>query len=138
MSKKTTAIKGIEQGRAAFSYSKVGEAIEAFDGKSSKDARKYKSYTKKIPMLVKNNGLGATLAFVKSKKDRVYSLIYAQLGAWLCQYDQDLISEEDDLAKQVISMSSPEYRAVTLEVLSLYNWWRRFVEGMIEGEVDDE
>jgi len=140
MNKKATVIRGIEQRRAAFVYNKVEEALQMLDGASSSDAGKYKSYIKRIPMLVKNNGLGAALAFVKSKsiKDRVYGLIYEQLGACLHQYDQNVFSKEDDLVKKVITLSSAEYRAVTIEVLAIYNWGRRFVEGKIEGELDDE
>lgn len=98
----------------------------------------YKSFAKKIPMLIRNNGLGATFAFVNSKaKDgNAYELLYSHTGEWLknCSCDFINLSHEDNFVAQMISLDSPEYRAVTIEVLAFFNWLRRFAEGLIEGE----
>ncbi|HBK54138.1 MAG TPA: type III-B CRISPR module-associated protein Cmr5, partial [Syntrophomonas wolfei] len=42
------------------------------------------------------------------------------------------------LVKCLISLPSVEYRTATVEVLALFNWLRRFAEGLIEGVVEDE
>lgn len=136
---RTTAIKGIEQGRANFAYKK---ALEARD-ELGLSAQKYKAYVRRAPMRIKTNGLGPTLAFMVSKiKDseegRVYRLIYKHLTEWLKEDNKGLITIEGDLAQAVISLESPEYRAVTLELLAFLNWLRRFADGLIEGEADDE
>ncbi len=103
----------------------------------SKDAKEYKAYVKKIPMMIKSNGLGATLAFVKSKekKKEAYQLIYKQLAEWLIF--KELIAN-GDLVKEVIDKSSSEYRMITVETLALFNWLRRFAEGLIQGEADSD
>jgi len=90
----------------------------------------YKSYVKKIPMMVLTNGLGATFAFVYSKKKNgnAWELIYNQTKVWF------QVPENDELVKWIIDQESPEYRAVTNEVLALFNWLKRFADGMIEGE----
>jgi len=139
MSEQLSAIRGIEQGRASFAYKKVEEAREQL----GEAAQKYKSYVKKIPMYIKTNGLGATLAFIKSKflpknGDKVYELIYQQLGEWLKRDDKELVPADEDLTLAVISMNSTEYRAVTNELLAMLNWLRRFADGLIEGEADDD
>jgi CRISPR-associated protein Cmr5 len=90
----------------------------------------YQSYVKKIPMRILTNGLGATFAFVYSKKKdgNAYDLIYKQTKEWL------KVPKNDELVKWIIDRESPEYRAVTNEVLALFNWLKRFADGMIEGE----
>lgn len=171
-----TTLKGIEQGRAAYAYkcAKEGKKIFSnatqisnnntdesdfkYDGKYFKDD-KYKAYVKRFSMLVKTNGLGASVAFVlskqtKEKKDRgnkvapgernnpknAYDLIYNQVWQWLKTEDkQYLIKKGDgslysDFAEATISMSSNQYRSLTVEVLAFFTWLRRYAEGLIDGE----
>lgn len=139
------SLRGIEQGRANFAYEKVLEAQKILE----KSDKKYKSYVKKIPMLIKSNGLGSTLAYIKSKiksneegkiseEGKVYGLIYEHITEWLKNDEKKLVRIEGDLVKAVISWPSAEYRAVTNEVLAFLNWLRRFAEGLIEGDADNE
>ncbi|MCR4429800.1 MAG: type III-B CRISPR module-associated protein Cmr5 [Tepidanaerobacteraceae bacterium] len=131
-----TVIKGLEQGRASFAYqcARAGNQIDK--------RKEYKQYVKKLPMLIKTNGLGAALAFVKSKisdktseSGHAYKLIYDQIAEWLKKDDKKLIdlSGDADLVAAIISLDSSQYRAVTIEVLAFLNWLRRFAEGLIEG-----
>jgi CRISPR-associated protein Cmr5 len=55
--------KGIEDGRAKFAYNCVQEAIAQKEIKQDD----YKSHVKRIPMMIKTNGMGNTLAFIMSK-----------------------------------------------------------------------
>ena len=146
-----TTIKGIEQGRATYAYdcAKTAKAEwpkkTADEKKDSKEAREYKSYAKKIPMMVKTNGLGSTLAFVKSKckqdKFNAYNLLYVQLKTWFSKSENSYynlnLGDYDDLVEKVIALNSSEYRAVTVETLALFGWLRRFAEGLIQGEAED-
>ncbi|SFR15899.1 type III-B CRISPR module-associated protein Cmr5 [Desulfoscipio geothermicus] len=137
MPKENTVIREIEQGRAIFAYDKVNEAKEKFaenEKEGKKNQSKYKAYTKKIPMLIKNNGLGATFAFIKAKGEPSYQLIYEQVGQWLERYDGETFGKGKDLAGVLVSLPSPEYRAMTGEVLALFNWMRRYAEGLLEGD----
>ncbi len=142
------SIKTLEQGRAAFAYrcAEDGSSLN-FNNKVDKA---YKSYAKKIPMLIKTNGLGATFAFIKSKaktdtskKAYAYHIIYQQVTKWLfdCENDREfkmlnLVSETDDLIKKIINLESPEYRVITIEVLAFFGWLKRFAEGLIQGDDD--
>ena len=66
-----TKIQGIESGRAKFAWECVNQLIQQWnDENSKKKLKEYRSYTQKIPMYIKTNGLGATLAFMLSKKDK--------------------------------------------------------------------
>lgn len=104
-----------------------------------KYGKEYKAYAKKIPMLIKTNGLGATYAFMKSKGKQdgtPYHLLYDQTRKWLEVSQCPFIVLSSDLVEDMITMESNDYRAVTNEVISFFTWLRRFAEGLIEG--DDE
>lgn len=123
------AIKDLEKQRSQYAYGCVVEA-----NKKSAIKKEYKSYVKKIPMMVLNNGLGATFAFVYSKKKNgnAYELIDTQIQKWF------KIDEKEDLVKWIIEQNSSEYRATTNETLALFNWLKRFADGMIEDKKDGE
>ncbi|QSQ07880.1 hypothetical protein H0A61_00197 [Koleobacter methoxysyntrophicus] len=132
-------IHEIERKRAEFAYKCVDRVLK--EHKNIKE--KYKTYVKKIPMLIKNNGLGATFAFVKAKISEkegeagyAYKLIYEQTGNWLKEDYKQLIDlrGDEDLVIQIISLDSNTYRAVTAEVISFFTWLSRFAEGMIKGD----
>jgi len=119
------AIKDLEKDRAKFAYGCVVEA-----NKNDKIKNDYKPYVKKISMMILNNGLGATFAFVYSKKKNgnAYELIDKQVLKWFH------LDEKQDLVKWIIDQESQEYRATTNEVLALFGWLKRFADGMIEGD----
>ena len=121
-------IEDLEKKRAIFAYKCVEKANQ--DNGIKKE---YKSYVKKIPMMILNNGLGATFAFIYSKKKEgnAYELIYQQTNEWLKK------ENKQDLVQWIIEQESQEYRATTNEVLALFNWLKRFADGMIEDKSDD-
>lgn len=161
MSNDISVIRGIEQGRANFAYECALEGKNILEktqirAEWFKDD-KYKSYVEKVPMRIKTNGLGATFAFIKSKRAKkknekvpgteensknAYDLIYQQVAEWLKKEPKKLISDilknGEDLEKVIISLDSPEYRALTIEVLAFFIWLRRFAEGLIEGDTENE
>lgn len=134
---KNTSRTILEQGRAAFAFTAAQE------GASISSKKEYKAYVKKLPMLIKTNGLGGAMAFVYSKgykgnrpkNEDAWAKIYQQIEEWLKKDDKQLINfSEHQLAERLTKISSSEYRAVTVEILALLNWMRRFAEGLIEGE----
>lgn len=66
--------------------------------------------------------------------------VYEQTTEWLKKDKKQLIdlSGNSDLVKEIISLNSPEYRAVTAEVLAFFKWLSRFAEGLIKGDETDE
>ncbi len=117
--------------------SREGKIEEAY----AKYGKEYKSLVKKIPMLIKTNGLGAAFAFVLSKADNgnPNQLIYHQTAEWLKHDSKGLIhlTDNSQLAHELVQKKSAEYRAITVEVLAFFTWLKRFAEGLIEGEADD-
>lgn len=137
-----TNIKGLEEARARFAYEKA----KAIAAKGGKKAKEYKSYAKKLPMMIKTNGLGASLSFALSKSKNKegqktpWGNLYDDLNSWLKEPHKIWLLGDNptlDLSEAAINLESQEYRALTIEVLAFLNWLRRFAEGLIEGEAEE-
>ncbi len=130
----------LQNRRLELSRSRAETAFQNVQGVIDKPiAKKYKSLVRKTPMRIKANGLGATLAFVFSKKreDNQHALLYKQLETWLS--DNDMVDVENgEFVGEVVAMEKADYRVATNELLAFLTWLRRFVDGMIEGEEDDD
>ncbi len=141
MAQEVTTLKGIEQGRATYAFNAVNEINET--GKK-KLKESYKSAAKKLPVLIKTNGLGQTLAFVKSKQAKRdkpkngYDKLYQQIADWLRTDAANQLVPKGDLVYEVIQLKSPVYRQVTMETLALLNWMRRFVDGLMKNVKEKE
>ena len=125
-----TIRKGIEQGRAKYAF----EAVSKVTGDKLK--KEYKTAAKKLPVLIKTNGLGQSLAFIK-KRNNGYDRLYEQIGNWLQTKDTKQLVSSGELVEQVIKLESSVYRQVTVETLALLNWIRRFVDGLMKDVEDD-
>lgn len=140
MAQEATTLKTIEQGRAQYAFEKVKEISDNDEDGSKKLKENYKSTAKKLPVLIKTNGLGQTLAFLKSKGGKIAinanDKLYEHIGSWLQTEDGKRLVEEGELVEQVINLESQAYRQVTVETLALLNWMRRFVDGLMK-DVDD-
>lgn len=120
-------IVGIEQGRAKAAYDFVKSVN---DSKVEKLMKKYKSGVKKLPVLIKTNGLGQSLAFIKGR-DEGWDKIYEQLTKWL--QEKTLVSVGSiELVEKVIEMDSYTYRQISLECITFLLWMRRFVDGLMK------
>lgn len=121
----------VEQGRAAKALEYVTKAPKTDE---------FKSYAKKVPMMIKSHGLAPALAFIKSKNRQAYNTIYADIIKWL---KDDIKKVAPDIHTKVtnntdtgfidylINLEDPAvYRAITNEVLAFLNWYRRFAEAI--------
>jgi CRISPR-associated protein Cmr5 len=134
MAESTSQIKKLEQGRAKFAWDRAKKAKE----NNSIKFDEYKAYSKKLPMLIKTGGLGATLAFIKSKAKKkngdntAYGQLYDDIAAYFKQTHMAYILDLDnrELMEAVIDIDSAQYRSVTVETLALLQWLRRFADGI--------
>ena len=123
-------IHTLEQGRAACAYNHVKKIFDLDPNQNDPRQKKYKTGAKKLPVLIKTNGLGQALAYIQTRNPDLYD----HLTDWL--RDKELITASD-LVSQVIDMKSDEYRRLTTECLAYLNWARRFVDSLmpkVEGE----
>lgn len=117
----------LEQNRANFAFTRASDA-----GKN----KEYKQWAKKVPMLIKTNGLGATLAFLCTKTDTQKRLV-RDLELWYksdtkCKNLINLSDSAYDVVGKITEVEMPAYRALTIEAIAFFNWLRRFADGLIE------
>lgn len=130
-------ISTIENGRAKFAYDYAKHASQQnYKGD-------YKSYVKKMPMLIKTNGLGSTLAFIfsKSNSSQAYAALGNDLKNWLHNSMLNIPNIQNCpnlelLVYEITKLNSTEYRLVTAEIMAFLNWLRRFADGLIQGETN--
>ena len=112
----------IEQGRAQDAY-KLADA-------GMRETSDYKNKVKSFPMMIKTNGLGAAVAFAKGKSG--WQTVYSQIQNYLRKnelFNKDW-SENTPLDSYLTQIDSTLYRAITIEVMALFTWLRRFAEGL--------
>ncbi|MDR1690074.1 MAG: type III-B CRISPR module-associated protein Cmr5 [Clostridiales bacterium] len=118
----------IESGRAEFALSEVKKVKNDTQIKDD-EKRNYKSYAKKYPSLILSNGLAATVVFAL-EKGGAWEILNRNVADWLVI--RELLPEKKPLEEYICSLNSDRYRIVTNEVLSLFEWLRRFASGIIE------
>jgi len=123
------------------------EEREQIEKKQKMLSSKYKTLSKKMIVLIQKNGLIGTLVFIlsKVKKEKANELVLQHIINW-CEEDYKLEFLKDKLSsnnnetfvENITKLSSQEYRLVTKEIMNLFGWIKRFADGMIEGEVQND
>lgn len=91
------------------------------------------SYIKKMPMLIKTNGLGQTLAFYFSKsKNNEYNQILTIIADYFYKHNFLTVSNPKALMNAVVKLEANEYRLLTKETIAYLNWLRRFADGLLK------
>ncbi len=114
-------IQTLENDRAKFAFEMVRSVSQKKD--------EYKSWSKKIPVLIKTNGLGQTLAFMKSRDKEETNLMLGQIHTWLAKKKE--LGNGDDLIRKITEIDSSTYRRWSREIIALFNWVRRFADGYL-------
>lgn len=88
----------------------------------------YGSLARGLPMMLQSNGLGQTMAFLKSKgaSNAAHKTLYNQLSEWLNLVVRD--GEEGDFLDWVVRQNSNIYRQAANEAVEFGIWVRRFAE----------
>lgn len=123
--------------RMTYAYECAEESLE----KGQETAGNYKSYVRKMPALIMNNGLISALAFARQKgkgdgdnqKDIAWGLLFSHFRDWIkkspvahvCVFSDDLLA---DLLKQ----DSRNILLISRELMALLVWMKRAVEIKIE------
>ena len=124
-------IHTLEQGRANFAYVRVKQIADLDPDQGRSRQKKYKTGAKKLPVLIKTNGLGQALAYIQTRNPDLYD----HLTGWL--RGKELITAAD-LVSQVINMESDKYRRLTTESLAYLNWARRFVDSLMPNVEEED
>ncbi|AEE53919.1 type III-B CRISPR module-associated protein Cmr5 [Haliscomenobacter hydrossis] len=123
---KNTLRNSMEQRRAQAAYQ---DATNGFKQQS----KEYVAFVNELPMLIKTNGLGATIAFATYKND-ASKMVYRQLENWLKQEVNQYLLPDLQSDKRLIAAltdcSSSAYKAVTVELFAYLIWLRRFAKAL--------
>ena len=107
----------------------------------------YKNHVKSLPMMIRANGLGATLAYLKSKekddqskekddqskeKDDHFKKVYEHLKGYLKEKNVKLKVDDNNIADAILNCTSVETRELTKDALTFLSWLRRFADGLIK------
>ncbi len=116
--------KYIEQERANKAYNFAQEI-----NKKQKDKDAYRSHVDKVPAMIRINGLGNTLLYMKTG-DELWKKLYQQIGKWL--NNSGFLEENEDVLESILKLDEKnldvQLRAMTQETLALLNWLRRFAK----------
>ena len=125
-----------QSGRAQHAYLAVKKATS--------DASKTKEFVasaKKLPMMIKVNGLLPALLFADTKSQ--FHQLPQQVMAWLTDKDggspvkQYFVNTDKDIAT-LAGFDSYKYRQVTVEAQRYLAWVRRFADAMKDTEASAE
>lgn len=127
-------LQRVEQKRAAKAWSCI-DAVNKDIDKSKK--KEYRSIVMKLPTLILTNGLGQTLAFLKSKGKNDGSnpaeKVYGDLQGWLTK--PNVVNwgrvTDKELIERIMSIDSTKYRFITIESLSFLNWLKKFADAVL-------
>ncbi len=115
-----------ERERMRFAFEKATE-------EAAVKSAKYKSRVEKAPMLIYNNGLGNTLAFIHANRTKEgWEDLYRHIHEWLNKkylLTRGQLSDEAKMAGQLLDaqlFDEAAYRAITREVLKLLEGLKRF------------
>lgn len=121
-------MRTLEQKRAARAWECIAQVKHNHTGQ-----KEYQTRAKKLPAMLKTNGLGQTLAFLKSKGG-VEETLYGHLSHWLTDEREsplrwtngDNQALTGELMVRVQQTTSLIYRQATEEALAFAGWLKRF------------
>jgi len=128
-------IKNIEHERAKEAWNCVDYVNSEEKDKFKKE---YRSIVMKSPTMVITNGLGQTLAFLKSKgkndASKPEEKLYRDIDSWLGKQIQ--WTAKGGLMERVIALPNDKFRYATAETLSYLSWIKRFADAVLPKEGD--
>lgn len=131
----------LEQKRSALAWNlikKVKKEVKDRDFET-----KYRAWVEKIPVMIMNNGLGQSLAFLKSKpSDAEKKTLYNHIAKWLFSKEVPLkwVDNEGnelpdrELIECVQKTTSTVYLQATQEALKFVVWLKRYAGAMLKKE----
>ena len=128
----SSIIIDINRDRAMQSYLN----IESFKKSETKENQeKMKSYCRKLPSMLKVNGLIETLVYLKSKSKgkEGEKTIYGVLEEWLeeCLKMTFKELESDILVLKIAAADLKNYRNYTEELMNISIWYKRHAEALL-------
>lgn len=123
----------LEQKRAQQAWNDIQSVVK----RSADFKKKYGSLARRVPMLVLTNGLGQTLAFLRSKGKNdasdEHNVLFNHLSTWTISQVAPKAGKQN-LLDWVLNSESTAYRRATAEALAYLAWLKRFTEAELPTE----
>lgn len=112
----------IEQRRAA----RAQECVAGIRG----DVKAYKAVASSFPAMIRMNGLGQALAFIRSRKADEYGHVYGHVSGWLCRSPDGVLAngEDADALDELVKRDATTYRHAETEAMAFMVWIKRYAE----------
>jgi len=97
--------------------------------------KEHKNHAKSLPMMIRANGLGATIAYLESK-DRKDGKHFEQLKKDIMRFLRKIepsLDEENVFSKSLAAKDSHVIKELTKDALLFLGWLSRFASGLIKG-----
>lgn len=119
----------LQQARAASAW----QAVQQLQKLIQSDSEDYGRWARKLPTMIKSQGLAPTLAFLKAK-GKLH--LYNDVSAWV---SQQLEGKRTDLIEMVLSpqCDSRRYRLIASETIAYVEWLKRFAEAQGLGNKEE-
>jgi len=140
-------MKTLTQKRADFALACVADYL--MNKKEESVRKSFKSLTSGVPAMILQNGLGLTMAFIRSKdsksdekSDDKYKKVYEAIKDWLttkseitCAFFSPDPGKDVDFFRRLNQLEQNEYQVVQNEALSIVEWIKRYAAAFV-GEKD--
>lgn len=121
----------LEQERAKF-------ALERVKDWEKKDSEEYYRYIVQLPVMIRNNGLGQSLAFLLAKKKTSCKDIYDTIDEWLVDKRRVCKNMGSDnkisLIELLMNGDRVQYSHAQQEALAFFNWLKMFADAFLKRE----
>lgn len=94
--------------------------------------KEYKNHAKSLPMMIRANGLGATIAYLESKDDKHFERLKKDIVSVLIKVEPSL-NEKNISSQSLAARDSQVIKQLTKETILFLGWLSRFASGLIEG-----
>ena len=92
------------------------------------DIKAYKAVAASFPAMIRMNGLGQALAFIRSRKADEYQQVYGHVSKWLCQGPRGVFPGAQDALAELVVRDAATYRQAETETIAFMVWIKRYAE----------
>lgn len=135
---KTAPHQLLEQQRSTLAWNLIREEVKGKDFE-----KKYRAWVERLPAMIMTNGLGQTLAFLRSKPGEMEKkTLYEHISEWLLSNKAPINwvnskgekLHEGELMERIQETTGVVYLQATQEALRFTIWLKRYAGAMLKKE----
>lgn len=123
----------LDQTRATMAWGHIANIAD----KNESERKKYGTIVHALTPMLRTAGLSQSLHYVLARNNDAQVLILDHLAAQLRRVDPT-INDRSALLKRAREAELSDYLRLSQEALRCLNWYRRFVQGVLKVEADQD